>query len=141
MRWFLPPAGSNKRMNRTSTKYKRWIVTGTYALVILYLSTMEMSGEPLFPHFDKLAHFVMYGGLGFLFAWSLRTNATLTRTGIALLSFALATLYGVLTEVIQNYVPTRTMELLDMASNTAGALAGAALALSFRFDIEAREAE
>ncbi len=127
-------------MSRSSFKPSRWIVTAAYAAVVMYISVKRIGGEPPFPHFDKLVHFVMYGGLGFLFAWCLGTGAALTRTGIVVISFALATAYGVVAEVVQHFVPTRSMELADMVVNAAGALAGAATALRLTRRVEAEEA-
>jgi len=126
-------------MSRSSFKLSRWIVTAAYAAAVMYISVKRIGGEPPFPHFDKLVHFVMYGGLGFLFAWCMGTGGALTRTGIVVLSFALATAYGMVAEFVQLFVPTRTMEVADMAVNAVGALAGAAAALGLTRQVEAEE--
>lgn len=108
----------------------RWALTGAYALVILYLSTSSMGGEPPFPYFDKLVHFVLYGCLGFLSAWSLGATWRLSWKGVAIIAFLLSTAYGGINEIVQMFIPARSMELLDALANAAGALVGATLAVT-----------
>lgn len=110
-------------------KLARWALTGVYALLILYLSTSSLGGEPPFPHFDKLVHFVLYGGLSFLCAWSLGATMAFTWKGAVLVAFLLSTAYGVANEILQMFIPPRSMEFMDALANAAGALLGAALAV------------
>ncbi len=107
----------------------RWTVTAFYALAVLFVSTSSFGGTPPFPHFDKLVHFVMYAGLGFLCAWSLQAIARLPRRRSALFAVLMATAYGMVMEVVQYFLPTRSMESADVLANAIGAVAGAFLAM------------
>jgi VanZ family protein len=108
-------------------KYLRWSVTLAYAGVIFYLSSQPLGEMQLFPYADKLLHLIIYAGLGGLCAWSLGA-ARIGKWGRDMyLAALLATGYGILDEIHQAYVPGRHAEVLDVAADAAGALAGAAL--------------
>ena len=51
-----------------------WVVTGTYAIVVLVLSVIPTSGDLGPEHADKIAHVCMY----LLFAWLLAQVARVT---------------------------------------------------------------
>ena len=71
---------------------------------------------PLFPHIDKLEHFLAYLAVAALALPAFRN---------ALFALALAALWGAGVEVLQETVATgRDASVLDAAANTAGALAG-----------------
>ena len=75
---------------------------------------------------DKAAHFLIYGGLGGALVRALaggRTAAMGPRR--ILFAVVLATLYGVTDEIHQSFVPPRTPDVLDVAADAVGALAGA----------------
>lgn len=109
-------------------KAVRWGLTGAYALIIFYLSASSIGGVPPFPYFDKMVHFLLYGGLAFLCVWSLRAGTALAWKKALLVAFLLSTVYGVFNEIVQAFLPARGAELMDAAANAAGALAGATLA-------------
>ncbi len=104
-------------------------MTAAYALVILYLSTKPQTGLPPIDHLDKLLHFIAYGGLGFLCAWALNYSIVASWKRILLASTCIATIYGIINEIVQMYLPTRSTEILDALANGAGAVVGALLAL------------
>lgn len=69
---------------------------------------------------SNLMHIPLYGLLTYLL---LRCFSSLTiKTYI--IAFITATLFGIANEVIQHFVPGRSMSLLDVALNTLGVIAG-----------------
>ena len=101
------------------------LLTTAYCLAILYISVTPNPPQPerQFPHMDKAAHFVMYAGMAAVVAVGLRRS----RPDIAprLLFWApvaYATAFGAMCEVLQGFVPERTLSYGDMAANAAGAL-------------------
>lgn len=78
-----------------------------------------------FPLRDKGVHFLEYGVLGFLLAhaafrtWPRHHHA---RTGA--LAILIAVLWGLLDEIHQAFVPGRSSDVLDLAADTLGAVAG-----------------
>jgi VanZ family protein len=115
-------------MTERINKYLRWIITIAYALGILYVSTRQLSGPQLFPHVDKVIHFVMYGGLAFLCAGALFHTVSIGWRAITIISVSIATVYGIFNEILQMYVPTRSTDIIDALANCAGAVVGAYLA-------------
>jgi VanZ family protein len=79
---------------------------------------------------DKIVHFVEYFILGLLTA-----NAVagfIGRTGkIFWVSAILASVYGVLDELHQKFIPGRSVEVLDMVSNILGAVAASLIFVRF----------
>ncbi|HWA04848.1 MAG TPA: VanZ family protein [Rhizomicrobium sp.] len=108
-----------------------WLFWPALALVIWGELTPHPPalGEP-----DKVLHFVAYFGLAAIAALALRK-----RRAIAAAVLALVFLGGML-EVVQGLVG-RDAEWLDEAANTAGAIAGAGLALLFLRLVGARRSE
>ncbi len=121
----------------------RWtwtLATVFYCGAIFYLSSQPHVVEAApwwldWPNSDKLAHVVLYGGLAGLVAVGLiRSNgAALPSRALFFGPVLFATLYGVTDEVHQWFVPPRSMELLDLFADAAGAtiIAGAITALRF----------
>ncbi len=78
---------------------------------------------PLFPWADTAAHFGFYGVGGFLFVLWRRESGK--GTVPALLSAAIfAALLGAVDEFHQQWIPGRSMELLDWVADFAGGTAG-----------------
>jgi VanZ family protein len=74
------------------------------------------------PMADKWAHFLVFGGLYFLWASALRNSRVLSQS--LLLIFALLS-YGIIIEVIQEYFyVSRTGDLMDVVANSVGILLG-----------------
>jgi len=107
-----------------------WIPVVVYAAVIFWLSS-ESQPLPFLPpaifDLDKLLHAGEYAVLGALLYRALHASGRPLRHALAL-SFALASLYGASDEWHQSFVPNRSADPWDWASDTAGAAAGAALA-------------
>lgn len=96
------------------------------AILIMYLS---LSGteklEPSFfskiPHFDKIAHFLMY--FGFMSVIIFENRKTLKTTGKLLLSAIVPFLFGLLMEILQFYITlNRSGDFYDALFNLMGIL-------------------
>jgi VanZ family protein len=67
-----------------------------------------------FEHFDKVAHFIVFAGLAFLYHQSFQQPI---RGKIAVLS-----IYGFVIELIQAFLPYRTASYADWIADIAGVL-------------------
>lgn len=95
---------------------------------IFYLSNQSFANTPpLFPGFDKLAHFVIYGALGLsiLYAQSAETRKSTLKAGVWVV--VIATLYGISDEFHQSFVPGRQPDVFDLVADSLGALGAVAL--------------
>lgn len=99
---------------------KTWL-----GLLVLYTLTLFITGvtpstpkmpDQLIPHFDKILHFLVYFGLGYLF------HQLLDRSPKVLLIRAIV--IGLIIELIQTQVPNRGFETADLLANTLGAFSG-----------------
>ena len=105
-----------------------WVPVALYMLFIFRLSAT--SSPPDLPSgvSDKVAHAILYGGLGALLvrarAGGWRRPVTLA---VAVAATLVATLYGISDEVHQLFVPPRHAEVRDMLADAfgAGLMAGA----------------
>lgn len=100
----------------------RWRPPLAWAGVILVLTSWpsanlgtEVTGA------DKLGHFGMYGVLGFLVARALPSPRT--RTDL-LAALAWMTVFGLLDEVHQRWIPGRDASIADWAADFLGATVG-----------------
>ena len=94
-----------------------------YAAVIFVLSVIPVPEGPSVPYLDKAVHAVEY----LLFAWLLvgaLRAVQLTEREYGRLAWMYATSYGLLIEVIQGFIPWRSMDLWDAAANALGAALG-----------------
>lgn len=122
---------SNPTGHRPSarTRVLLWGPVVAYCGLIFGLSSV--SNVPALPgHMsDKLAHAILYTGLGSLVARALAGGLGRRVTpSAAALTVAFAAAYGLSDECHQLFVPLRSFELLDLASDAAGGAIGAALA-------------
>lgn len=104
-------------------KYNRlWVSLGVLlVLLVIYLSLAPLRLPPVgarFPHLDKLAHFLAYGGTMLWFGQIFRTRSasSLIAAGLILL--------GVVLEFLQDATGYRTFDHFDMTANGIGAIAG-----------------
>ena len=96
-----------------------------WASVIYYLSSQPGIDVPaLFPGQDKLFHLMAFGLLGFLAMGAVKPVKKRFKLWQALLVIALVSLYGLLDETHQYFVPGRTTELYDVIADTVGGLLG-----------------
>jgi len=93
------------------------------ALTFTLTSIPNPDFGPSFPGADKLAHFGFYGVGGFLFVlWRRERGAG---AAVAVIWAAIfAALLGAVDEVHQQWIPGRSMELLDWTADFAGGTAG-----------------
>ena len=91
---------------------------------LAFASSFDSSGPdgPDLPHFDKIAHFFVYGLMGTLwFRWIKGDLRSVLRFVAAV---ALSLSFGVVDEWIQSHNPQRTTDLLDWVADSLGALTG-----------------
>jgi len=99
-----------------------------WAALIYYLSDQPgIDITPLFPQQDKVLHLVAYGVLGFLAMGSCKAGGCRHRAVHYWLVVALVSVYGVLDEVHQYFVPGRHSDVLDVLADIIGGLLGAGL--------------
>jgi len=96
--------------------------------------------QPPGPLTDKHEHFFFYGILGLLALRAL-TNAQRRRVGAAtaLGAIVFSSVYGVINEFHQRFVPGRSYEVVDMIANAIGA--SVAVALVWAWSIIKRRSE
>jgi VanZ family protein len=111
----------------------RWLITGCLAAAILVLSLLPNPPrlDMGVSYGDKIGHFVAYLVFGATLllstAWK-RPGKRGGRLAAAACSVSIAVCFGALIELLQHFTGRQT-ELLDVAADLAGALAGAGLAL------------
>lgn len=105
----------------------RWLPAVLWMAVIFAASSFSRAdGEPGIGPWDKLAHLVAYGILGWLIARAMFEGRRITWAGVVLVTL-LATLYGMSDEFHQSFVPGREVSAGDLAADAAGALLGAGI--------------
>jgi len=99
------------------------MLAGWVALTLTLTSIPNPEFRPHVPGADKIAHFGFYGVMGFLFVlWRRETG---TGTAVAVVWAAIfAALLGAVDEVHQQWIPGRSMDILDWATDLAGGTAG-----------------
>jgi len=97
---------------------------GVMAAIFLLSHQQADDLPPLFPHFDKIAHFLIYGLLAAAlvgaFEPGLRQRRPWPVAGIVVL-WCLA--YGLSDEFHQSFIPGRFPSLADIVADTLGAVA------------------
>ena len=99
------------------------MLAGWVALTLTLTSIPNPEFGPLFPGADKVAHFGCYGGAGFLFVLWRREIGTGSAMAVVWAAI-FAALLGIVDEFHQQWIPGRSMELLDWAVDFAGGTAG-----------------
>ena len=95
--------------------------------LIFYFSSLSDPGGPPGGISDKAAHFLIYAALGAALVRALAGGRAMRMdTSRVTMATLAGTLYGVSDELHQWFVPPRTPELMDLAADSLGALAGAA---------------
>jgi len=98
--------------------------TAGYMSLIFYLSSKpSVPVPPLFPHQDKIFHFIAYFGLAVLLANCTPRNYSLRRR--FWLAFSIAAAYGITDEFHQSFVPGRDATIGDWLADAAGGWVGA----------------
>jgi VanZ family protein len=106
--------------------FRYWfpVIVCALAIFILSLSAIPQEiGLEICP--DKIFHFSAYAALAFLFFRAFyNTGARPAAGGPAVRAFGAVFAYGALMEICQLLLPYRSLEILDIFFNTAGALSG-----------------
>ncbi|MDR4506957.1 MAG: VanZ family protein [Candidatus Brocadiaceae bacterium] len=110
---------SNK--SKIITVFIKVFLTLFYSYCIYIVSSRDTSSVPLFPHIDKLIHFIEFGILGFMMCWVISSFGMKTKIFFYLLAIGITSLYGASDEIHQFFTPHRSMDILDWLSDTLGA--------------------
>ena len=103
-----------------------WVPVCGYLGLIFFASSVP--GDQLPGHFwDKLAHLLVYAGLGVLFLVPL-AEARLSRVTVRAAAIAVlcSVLYGAFDEVHQSFTPGRSPDVRDLFADALGAALGVA---------------
>lgn len=115
-------------------RYRRWLVL-TLAIywIALFVGTHVPLGEvdALPQHSDKAMHFAGYAGLAFLFGLCLAATGPMSWRQYCL-AFGVTAAYGVLDELLQIPLHSRTADLYDLFADWIGALVGLAAVFVLR---------
>lgn len=95
-----------------------------YAGVIFLLSSQPTLPAPGISHFDKVAHFTVYAGLGLLAARGMQGYGA-QPGGAAVFGAVLAAFYGASDELHQHFVPGRSADIWDLVADVLGGMTGA----------------
>ena len=93
----------------------------TAILLVLLFGPVEDVGHPVaahIPHWDKVAHFGLFGITGLVAAYSAEFLKPMRMRILFGLAFALV--LGVSSEVIQTLIPYRTGSFYDLLADVAG---------------------
>lgn len=109
----------------------RWAIL--WAIFILVVCLMPGSSVPKYDlfsrlHADKLVHVFIFGVLLVLLMKGLlrQDNSNFLRQRALFTAFAVAVIYGAITELLQEFIASgREGDLGDLAANTIGAILGA----------------
>ena len=118
----LQPLSKFRRI--LASAFLRWGLCLAYAGLVAYLSLAAHPPVPEvvtgFAHWDKVAHFGMYGGMMFFLEWA----GALKRLRYPDLTLgAVAALFGLLMEIGQGTLTkTRQFDIWDEAANVTGVL-------------------
>lgn len=109
-----------------------WVVLLVYVILIFFLSSRPRLPTPNeIPNWDKVAHLIEYGILGFLSQRAARLTWPSERVGGAWRRMGLVILAGLCVaaadELFQSTVPNREPSLADFAADAAGLVIGFAL--------------
>lgn len=109
-------------MSRRLRFTRLWLGIGLIGCAVLaYASLMPDPPQPsAVPYYDKLAHMLAYGVLGAWFGGVLPSHYGRIFIGLAA--------YGLVLELVQSLTGYRSGEMLDMAADVAGIIAGLVLA-------------
>ena len=87
---------------------------------VLLLSVIPTKDVPTGHPTDKIIHFIIYGITAILLMKNLRSKMSLKKS--AVLSLTVASLFGLIIELIQAAIPWRECSFSDMIANVAGAV-------------------
>ena len=116
---------TNPRRNQFRYLLVYWAPILIYILIIFIQSSYPTLDTPTGSHLDKLLHLTAYAILGFLFARAYGASRLKNNTvWVIVLGIVSASLYGILDEVHQYFVPMRRADMLDVGANILGSVIG-----------------
>ena len=90
-----------------------------------FLSCKETLPSPGFSNSDKVVHFVCFGGLTFFWTfWFSRKKWISNPIRYFIITVTIVSIYGVVDEIHQSFVPGRECSFFDWLADTTGASAG-----------------
>ncbi len=103
-----------------------WLPILIYCFLIFIQSSYPSPESiPALPYIDKILHFVAYAILGVLFFRAYRTQRFKENINwMIVLSILSSSLYGLIDEVHQYFVPYRDAEIIDFFADVAGSICG-----------------
>jgi VanZ family protein len=115
-------------------------LTAGYCSLIFYLSsTSSPPFDSPFIFFDKIVHFILYGGLGAVVALGLsRSGYEYSAKARIIVPVAFCLLYGISDETHQLFVSQRTFDVADIVADAAGAVTAAALLFHLRRETKSK---
>lgn len=123
-----------KRFREIIGKVPAGLLSGvTLALILWFTLAPHPAGDleiPLFPGADKVVHGLMFGFLTFvmLLEWMKHRKWQLLQLNLIAIAAFLNAAIGIAIEFIQRAMGLgRTLEILDMLADSAGAFVGAAI--------------
>lgn len=133
------PVGASERMLRS----RRWLIASLVAAMLVgVVSLLPARGTPggdiadLGEALATVGHLAAYAVLGFGFAMALPPSASRPRLGV--LVVAILSAYGVLLEVAQLALGSRSFQWQDVLANAAGTVLGVAAGLALRRRVDVR---
>lgn len=120
----MPESAEQSQQSPLLARLRRWVIAAlvAYWCLIFTLTHIPVQTAALPRHSDKLAHILMYSGLGFLLAaWFYSRGSRGWR--LFVMVTAIASGYGVLDELLQ--IPVgRHADLFDWLADTIGGTIG-----------------
>ena len=111
-----------------------------YLVLIFHMSSGPVSSPFLKRFPDYILHMTEYCGLYLLMFWALHEGSQpLPRRGGYWLAMVLTILYGISDELHQSFVPTRDSSVIDVLSDSVGALLGILALVVFQRVISSRQ--
>ncbi|MEJ2726297.1 MAG: VanZ family protein, partial [Deltaproteobacteria bacterium] len=119
---------------RLGLDYRAWrMISLAWMGLIFYLSSQtDLPAQHLFRGEDKLAHFLVFGILGFLVAGSLGPRYAETPLKGTLLIILVVIGYGALDEAHQYFVPGRDTSVMDLTADAVGGFFAAIVWIGLR---------
>ena len=112
-------------MQNQSLRYLSLVIAIFWAGLIYYLSDQPGADTPMaFPQLDKLFHVVVYAVLGFFGMGALEAASHGYRPWQVWLITAIVSLYAMLDEFHQRFIPGRNADTYDVLADIAGGLLG-----------------
>ncbi|MFC1480159.1 VanZ family protein [Candidatus Omnitrophota bacterium] len=108
-----------------------WTPTFIWASIILIFAVLPCKVCPPLAvgYFDKVAHFCEYAFLAVLIVRNMCRMGSLSVMKISLFTLILSGGYGIVMELIQQFVPGRDASLYDVVANAAGTIFGIILGI------------